>query len=692
MSEKPGYRHLQRKAMLYVRQSTPQQLVRNKESQRLQYAMRERLWDLGWREIEVIDEDLGRSAGGVAERPGFQRVMAEVGLGKVGAVGARELSRFARNSRDWQQLVEVCRYVDTLLVDEETVYDPRNSNDRLLLGVKGSLNEYELDLLRLRGLEAKREKARRGEYYARVPAGYARGEDGRLEKHPDRRIQKVVALIFDKVVELGSVRQLLGWLKEHRIDVPRNYGERVVWRAPAYHQLIGMIRNPTYAGFYVYGRTVSTRSLADGKLRQRVVPTSPDQWILIPDHHEGYISKEEFEQIRQMVSRNKRQAFASQPGAAKKGPALLAGLLRCRRCGHKLTVSYSGQRRDIARYECVRANRQEGVARCISFSSVDVDARVVAEVLDVVRPAAIEATLAAAQEHSRRQNELLGALRVELEAARYAADRAWRQFDAADPANRLVVDELEHRWNQTLERVQEVEARLRNEEDACRAMEPPDPTVLARLASDLEVVWNDPNVDVRLKKRIIRTVIKEIVGDVDEGPREIVLVIHWKGGVHTELRIPKRRVGQSSARTPEDIVEAVRQMALVCDDRRIAAWLGRAGIRTARGNRWTRELVASLRNYNSIPRYDEQRRRAEGWLTKQQAAELLGVAEMTIQRAVERGEIEAIRPLPTGLWIFNEAELRRPEVLERFKQRSVREGKGTGAPPRGQLSLRISNT
>jgi DNA invertase Pin-like site-specific DNA recombinase len=688
MSDKPGPNHLQRKAMLYVRQSTQRQIVHNKESRKLQYAVETRLRDLGWCEIEVVDDDLGRSAGGAVKRPGFQRLVAEVGLGKVGGVAARELSRLARNSRDWQQLVEVCRYVDTLLIDEETIYDPRNSNDRLLLGVKGSLNEYELDLLRLRGLEAKRAKARRGEYYARVPVGYTKG-DGGLVKHPDRRIQQMVALIFDKLVELGSVRQLLCWLKEQGLDVPRAYGDRVVWKAPGYHHLICMIKNPAYAGFYVYGRTVSTRILEEGQLRQRTVHTSPEQWILIPDRHEGYISREQFEQIQEMVSRN-RQRHPSQPGAAKKGAALLAGLLRCRRCGHKLTVGYSGQRRDIARYECVRSNTQEGDARCISFSSVDVDPRVVAEVLDAVRPEAIEATLTAAQEQERARSELLETRRVELEAAQYAADRAWRQYDAADPANRLVVDELEHRWNQALERVGEVEAQLQREQE-CR-VEPPPPEVFARLASDLQVVWDDPKVDASLKKRIIRTVIEEIFVDVDDAAREIVLVIHWKGGVHTELRVVKRRIGQNRVRTPDSIVEAVRKMALVCNDARIAMWLSRAGIRTARGNRWTRALVASLRSQHKIPCYDEERRRDEGWVTKREAAGLLGVAEATLQRAVERGEIEVIRPLPKGLWIFNAADLRRPEVLERLQKRRARRDNGAGVLPRKQLSLDISTT
>jgi len=259
MNEKVGSQHLGRMAILYVRQSSPHQVIRNEESRLLQYAMKDRLHDLGWSQIEVIDDDLGQSAAGSVKRCGFEKMVSQVCLGKIGAVAAREVSRFARNSRDWQQLVEVCRMVDTLLIDHDTVYDARRSNDRLLLGLKGSLNEYELDLLRLRSLEARREKASRGELIINTPVGYIKSEEGLLQKDPDLRVQKSLHLIFKKMLQLGTARQVLMWLIEHDLQVPtkryRAKSWETVWRRPAYRMVLRILRNPIYAGAYAYGKT-----------------------------------------------------------------------------------------------------------------------------------------------------------------------------------------------------------------------------------------------------------------------------------------------------------------------------------------------------------------------------------------------------------------------------------------------------
>src|SRR5215210_4906302 len=270
MSEKIRPNHLQRKAILYVRQSSAYQVTHNLESQKLQYAMEERLRHLGWREIEVVDDDLGRSAAGTVQRAGFERMVAQVCMGRVGAVAAREVSRFARNSREWQQLVEMCRVVDTLLVDQETIYDPRQGNDRLLLGLKGSLNEYELDLLRQRSVEARQQKARRGELLIVSPVGYVKGEH-RLEKDPDRRVQDAIALVFRKLLELGSVRQTLLWFLEQGLELPViNAREQVRWRRPSYGMVYSMLTNPAYGGTYAYGKTEQVTTYVDGEPRQTI--------------------------------------------------------------------------------------------------------------------------------------------------------------------------------------------------------------------------------------------------------------------------------------------------------------------------------------------------------------------------------------------------------------------------------------
>ncbi len=396
MSEKIQPQHLSRKAMLYVRQSSAFQVANNQESSKLQYAMQARLQDLGFAEIEVIDEDLGRSAAGTVARSGFERMVAEVSLGRVGAVAAREVSRFARNSREWQQLVEVCRIVDTVLIDHETVYAPRASNDRLLLGLKGSLNEYELDLLRQRSLEARRAMARRGELLVAAPVGFRKGEEQRFEKDPDRRVQEAIRLVFDQFERIGSVRQTLLWFHEHGLPLPATTPQgETHWRRPVYATVYQVLTNPIYGGAYAYGKTERGTRFVAGETRKIDRRKPREQWLaLIPNAHEGYVDWERFERVQGAIRANRSRACGHH-GAARAGSAVLAGLLRCRRCAAKLTVHYTGSRHDVARYACHRAWLDKGQPRCISFGGKRVDEAIATEVLRVVQPAAIEAAFLA---------------------------------------------------------------------------------------------------------------------------------------------------------------------------------------------------------------------------------------------------------------------------------------------------------
>jgi len=575
------------------------------------------------------------------------------------------------------------------LIDQEMVYTPRQSNDRLLLGLKGSLNEYELDLLRQRSVEARREKAKRGELIVAAPAGYVKGE-GRLEKDPDRRVQERVLLVFSKFFELGSARQTLLWFLENGLQVPvSSPRDQVIWRRPQYTTIYTMLTNPAYAGAYAYGRTEHSMQYEQGQPRHRSRRKPRQQWwALIRDTHEGYISWKQFEEIQHMMTNNVH--LGDRSGATKRGSALLAGLLRCQRCGRKLMVAYTGNGPFVLRYVCRRSALDNGEPPCITFAGLSLDEAISREIMNVLEPAAIEAAVLATEQETLQQEEIISALKRELEAAQYTARRAEKQYDTTDPDNRLVASELERRWNEGLQKVKQIEARIEQTVRG-RQVTPTTRDEFETLAGDLEVVWSHPETDARLKKRIVRTLIEEVMVDVDGEAGEIIAVIHWKGGVHTEVRIPRRRRGYSRTHTPKEIVDAVRVLVRICSDDVIAGALTRSGLVTGMGNRWTRERVTSLRSHHGIPPYNADRRRAEGWLTLTEAADQLHMSGITLRLAIERGEIDAEHPLTNGPWVINRRALETPRAI-RFAEQSRRERRNRVLDVSGQGVIDFSAT
>lgn len=600
MNAKLTAERLRRRALVYIRQSSPTQVMHNQESQRRQYALVDRARELGFVDVIAIDDDLGRSGSGLIERPGFQRLVAEICTGEVGAVLSLEASRLARNGRDWHHLIELCGMVGTVVIDHDGIYDPVLLNDRLLLGLKGTMSEFELNLLRQRSQEAIRQKARRGELRLLLPVGLCWTSSGRIELDPDRRVQQAIQLVFTKMVELGSARQVLLWFRRERMPLPaapRSPGEpTVVWKLPVYHSILAMLTNPMYAGAYAFGKTEVRTRVIDGRVRKTIGHRKPPSaWsVLIRDHHPAYISWTQYERHQAQIAANTHMKSRMERKAGRGGRALLSGLLRCRRCGRMLHVVYGGHRGEAPRYHCRGAHINHGEAgKCISFGSLRVDDAVASEVLHVIGGNAVDAALEAADQLRRQREDRRAALALEVDQAGYEARLAERRYEAVDPENRLIAAELEARWNSAMQHALDLTDRLNAFDQDVTTPVIPDRAVLLSLAQDLQAVWHAPTTEMRLKQRIVRVVIQEIVADVDEPARTIVLVIHWVGGRHSELRVKKNEPGQHRRRTSLEAIDVIRRMAGQFPDEQIAATLNRLGLQTGSRNTWTEIRVRS---------------------------------------------------------------------------------------------------
>ena len=660
MNPKIKPEHLTRAAVVYVRQSTLGQVEHHTESKRRQYSLVDTAAQLGFASVETIDDDLGRSGSGLVERPGFQKLVAMVCSGSVGAVLCIEASRLSRNGRDWHHLIDLCALVGTVIIDPDGVYDPRLVNDRLLLGLKGSMSDYELSLLRQRGLAARDSKAQRGELRFALPPGYCWNELGQMEMDPDERVCEAIRMVLRKFRELGSARQVLLWAVQADLQLPvmrqSQLGARIEWQSPAYHTVLEILRHPVYAGAYVFGRTANRTMIINGRAKKTTGHQKPmPEWsVLIRDHHPCYINWEEFEQNQRMISENAHMQKRTDRKSARGGRALLAGLVRCGRCGRMMRVFYGSTAGHAHRYQCRGNMDTAGGKICIGAGGIRVDRTVASQILEAVSSHAIEAAIVAAERCKTADDDVRLALTKELEAVRYEASLAARRYELVDPAKRLVARELEARWNNALERVDQLEQRILDLDTEAQRRPPIDREALLSLAHDLPAAWNAPSTDARTKQRLTRILIQEVV--IDSEANQIVLVIHWTGGRHTEVRVAKVRTGRYPDDRYPSPVEVMRTIGGHWPDRELAVTMNRMRCKSSDGKSWTVARVRELRERLGIAAFDPASIKIET-ITVDEAAHRLNICIGSVKRLIREGVLPATQLMPSAPWQIPTAAL-----------------------------------
>jgi DNA invertase Pin-like site-specific DNA recombinase len=614
MSEKVQSIHLERKAVVYIRQSSLKQVREHRESTARQYALRERALKLGWsaEAIEMVDEDLGLSGSTSEGRGGFQRLAEDIAQGHVGGLFALEVSRLARSSADWHRLLELAGLADVVIGDEDSVYNPRDHNDRLLLGLKGQFADAELSWMRLRLQGGKLNKARRGELVLPAPTGYVWGEDGRLRVDPDQHVQQSIRLVFERFRLDGSARNVVRYFGRHGLQMPVRipFTAELQWTPPRYFWVLSILHNPVYAGAYVYGKTEPRTKFADGRPRKtyghhRAQP----QWtVLLGDHHPAYVSWEEFMSNQEKLRSNRPAGHTERPdcpGAAREGEALLQGLVLCGRCGLRMYSRYYGGPARVSRsiYECRKAGIKDGtMSRCWSVSAKAVDEAVANMFLSVIQPAEIDLSLAVTRDVERQAEEIRRQWQLRLESARYDARLAERRYKAIDPENRTVARTLEREWNEKLEEL----AQLEREYESVRHREKVDLSdedlrqILA-LARDVPKVWNAPTTTLAERKNLLRMLIREVaLSPVDVPKRMTRIQVLWATGASSEIEVARPAPGDRS-RLPEASLEALRRLYLEArTDVQIAEEMNRLKLAPRRGEKWTASIVLRIRKDNGL--------------------------------------------------------------------------------------------
>jgi DNA invertase Pin-like site-specific DNA recombinase len=655
--------HLCRQAIVYLRQSSAAQVEHNRESTERQYALAVKARELGWPDdrIVVIDEDLGLSGSGSVTRSGFARLTAEVALARVGLVLGLEVSRLARNNADWHRLIDLAGLTDTLIGDADGIYHPALFNDRLLLGLKGTMSEAELHVLRARLNGGIRNKAARGELRRGLPVGFVWGEeDGEVRFHPDEAVVTAIRTVFARFAETGSARRVWLWFRSEGVKFPLQMNARaeIRWVAASYTAIHHVLTNPVYAGAYVYGKTRQETTLdAAGVRRKRIRHLPRDQWqVLIREHHEGFIDWRTYEANQARIASNTRPRPHNDPsaagGAVREGSALLQGLASCGHCGRRLRTHYRG-RSSAPGYHCAGNRLVDGRGSyCLNVGGIQIDAAVTRAFIAALEPAKLAATLAAAERLEADREATLKQWRLGVERASYEASRAERRYRAVDPDNRLVARGLEREWEESLNALEAARAELaRREEERPRVLSQDERDSLLALGPDLAAVWHAATTTPRDRKELLRALIDEVIVKVERDKSAAHLTLRWKGGALGEIALALPRSRPATVRTDEDTVALVRRLAVHYPDTVIAGILNRQGRRTARGHRFEGNRVCSLRRHWNIPCFEPKPTSGDGeLLTIKRAAIALGVAPSTMHRLINDGIIAGEQLTPGAPW------------------------------------------
>lgn len=655
--------HISRDACIYVRQSTFGQVINNTESQRIQYRLTERAKELGWSngDIRVIDCDLGFTASGCVDRRGFEELLSDTCAGKIGAIFSVEASRLARNGREWHTLLEICKIMNTIIIDKEAVYDLSLSNDRLLLGLKGEMSTMELSLFRDRSQSAIQEKAKRGELYLTIPAAYIKTDENKLEKNPDKRIQEAISLVFKKFREYGTMCRVRSWFVEKKVKLPvisNGRGKRcVLWKIPGKNTILRMLDNPVYAGAYAFGRTKTEVEFVEGRkrLKKGIRKEQKDWDVLILDHHEGYIDWDEYQNNLKALEQNTNKKRPVVKGSVRGGKALLVGLLRCGHCGRKLFVRYHGRNGSHKSYHCGKIQNDKGEKSCLSFGGFRVDKVVSDHLLNVLSPFGIEASIKAINTLNDKSGKVMRQRELELEQVQYYALRAERQYNAVDPDNRLVAATLEKKWNDALVEVEILKNEIKSLQESTPPLSSREESEIREISQDLPRVWNHPSSPLELKKRIIRAAIKEIIVKMEES--KIKLFVHWEGGDHTELEVHKNKSKPNQVKTNIETKKIISELARIMPDKQIVAFLNRIGKTTAKGHSWNPVRLRAFRSNNSIAVYREGEREKRGEFTVDEASVKLGVSRTKVWRLIHQKILPAKQACPMAPWIILKRDL-----------------------------------